>query len=109
MDFWKEEENTASSLVWEQPREEVATDPVFAGWAGSQSSRENKTFPCALAWGNGMEVETWAKVNEVGMEEEDQLALEEEKERLEIQKVQTAHEWLILVWNAMDETHVQVF
>lgn len=56
-----------------------------------------------------MEVEMWAKVNEIwGMEEEDQLALEEEKERLEIQKVQTAHEWLILVWNAMDRARSSI-
>lgn len=43
-------------------------------------------------------MEMWTKMDKIReMEEEDQLALEEEEERLEIQKVQTVHEWFILV------------
>ena len=43
-------------------------------------------------------MEMWTKMDKIReMGEEDQLALEEEKERLEIQKVQTVHEWFILV------------
>ena len=56
-----------------------------------------------------MEVEMWTKMDKIReMEEEDQLALEEEEERLEIQKVQTVHEWFILVWNAMDRAHSSI-